>query len=238
MTQVSKKKQGSAKSAGKKSPAKKAAPKKPSAAKPAAKKAPTKPVPAKKGAAPTKPAPKATTTKRPVAKKGSPAKPAAKKPAAPPRPPKPAANPSLDQARRAAERVVGAFIRALLLSRKRSYLEGITIEKNYYAPVLFEESRKTYTRYLDAEQKEKILKLETVSPTLVHVYTSGEGMGKNRYACTYESRTWMISAVDVMCGDCNGAGGCRWCEGKGCIDCQSTGRCVPCSGTGWTKWAK
>lgn len=228
MAQVSKKKQGSSKSAAKKAPAKAPAAKRPSPARPLA----------KKGAAPKKPAAKPATTKKPVAAKKAPPKPAPKKASPAPRPATGGAAPSLDSARRAAERVVGAFIRALLLSRKRSYLEGITIEKKYYAPVLFEESRKTYTRYLDAEQKEKILKLETVSPTLVHVYTSGEGMGKNRYACTYESRTWMISAVDVMCGDCNGAGGCRWCEGKGCIDCQSTGRCVPCSGTGWTKWAK
>ena len=146
--------------------------------------------------------------------------------------------PSVEQARRGAERVVGGLIRSLLASRRRHYIEGMKVEKTYYAPNLYEESRRTYTRYLDAEQKERILKIEPHDPTTVHVYTSGEGMGKNRYTCGFDKKEWKISAIDVMCGDCGGSGACRWCEGKGCIDCQQTNRCVPCSGTGWMKWAK
>lgn len=218
----------------------KAASKKP-APKPAAKKAPAKKPAPKKGsshAAPAKAAPKKVSS-HPAPKKPA----AAPKPKAPAKPkptPKSKATPSPapDQAKKAAERLVGSLIRALLASRKRSYIEGISIEKKFYATNLFEESRRTYTRYIDAEGKEKILKAEPVGPTTVHVYTSGEGMGKNRYTCSWEKKLWRITAVDVMCGDCSGAGACRWCEGKGCIDCQSTGRCVPCSGTGWARWAK
>jgi hypothetical protein len=146
--------------------------------------------------------------------------------------------PSIEQARKGAEKVVGGLIRSLLASRRRHYFEGMKVEKTYYAPNLYEETRRTYTRYLDAEQKERILKIEPVDPLVVHVYTSGEGMGKNRYTCAFDRKDWKISAIDVMCGDCAGSGACRWCEGKGCIDCQQTNRCVPCSGTGWMKWAK
>jgi hypothetical protein len=146
--------------------------------------------------------------------------------------------PTTEQARKSAEKLVGSLIRALLASRKRFYVESARLEKMHYSASLFDESRKTYSRYLDAEEKERILKVEPIGPTLVHVYTSGEGMGRNRYTCQFDRKEWKISAIDVMCGGCHGAGSCRWCEGKGCLDCQKSGRCVPCSGTGWAHWAK
>jgi hypothetical protein len=40
------------------------------------------------------------------------------------------------------------------------------------------------------------------------------------------------SDYPVTCDECDGTGGCQWCDGDGCESCDETGRCSACNGEG------